>query len=170
MIKLSKWKEGKESTWNFLVDGVKLCQQLLHQKRKVEVQLNEEVLNRKKCGEIVHKFKETQSQVSFQTSSHTRKPLSEVSRQQQYNRKKEMANYCENEGFQPGLLELLDKNTGNHMVLDVSKGTFTCKDEQAKSTGVSTRIYSTLHIKNTQCICETLISILSLVISAYYTE
>ena len=43
-----------------------------------------------------------------------------------------MANYCENEGFQPGLLELQDKNTGNHMVLDVSKGTFTCKDEQAK--------------------------------------
>ena len=86
VIKLSKWKEGKESTWNFVVDGVELCQQLLHQKRKVEVQLNEEVLKRKKCEEIVHKFKETQSQVSSQTSSHTRNPLSEVSRQQQYNR------------------------------------------------------------------------------------
>ena len=48
VIKLSKWKEGKESTWNFVVDGVELCQQLLHQKRKVEVQLNEEVLKRKK--------------------------------------------------------------------------------------------------------------------------
>ena len=46
----------EESTWNFVFDGVELCQQLLHQKRKVEVQLNEEVLKRKKCEEIVHKF------------------------------------------------------------------------------------------------------------------
>ena len=34
------------------------------------------------------------------------------------------------------------------MVLDVSKGTFTCKDEQAKTAGFSTRIHSTLHVKD----------------------
>ena len=34
------------------------------------------------------------------------------------------------------------------MVLDVSKGTFICKDEQAKTAGVSTRIHSTLHVKD----------------------
>ena len=135
LIKLRKWKEGKESTWNFVVDGVELCQQLLQQKRKVEVQLNEEVLKRKKCEEVVCKLQ-------CQPSSHTRKPLSEVSRQQQYNRKKEMvrnvkkslSNCCKNEGFQLDLLELQDKNTGNHVILDVCNATFTCKDEQANTT------------------------------------
>ena len=62
--------------------------------------------------------------------------------------KKSLSNYCENEGFQPGLLELQDKNTGIYMVLDVSKGTFTCKDEQAKAAGISTRVHSTLHVKD----------------------
>ena len=37
LIKLNKWKDGKESTWNFVIDGVKLNHQLLHQKREAEV-------------------------------------------------------------------------------------------------------------------------------------
>ena len=134
-----------------MVDGVELCQQFLQQKRKVEVQLNEEVLKRKKC-EVVCKLQETQCQ----PLSHTRKPLSEIIRQQQYNRKKEMvrnvkkslSNCCENEGFQPGLLELQDKNTGNHVILDVCNGTFACKDEQANTADASARIHSTLHVKH----------------------
>ena len=64
------------------------------------------------------------------------------------NVKKSLSDYCENEGFQPGLLELQDKDTGNHMVLYVSKGTFTCKDGQTKTAGVSTQIHSTLHVKD----------------------
>lgn len=154
LIKLSKWKEGKQSVWNFVVDGAELCQQLLRQKRKAEIQLNEEVLKRKKCEEEVRKLQKTQPQESSK-KSHTRKPLSEVSRQQQYNRKKEMASTvkksltcCENEGFQPCLLELQDKNTGDQVILNVSKGTFTCKDDQAKTTDASARIHSTLHVKD----------------------
>ena len=38
LIELSKWKE---STWNFVADGVKLCQQLLQQKRKVEIRITQ---------------------------------------------------------------------------------------------------------------------------------
>ena len=63
------------------------------------------------------------------------------------NVKKSLSNCCKNEGFQPGLLELQDKNIGNHVILDVCNGTFTCKDEQANTTDVSARIHSTLHVE-----------------------
>ena len=56
LIKLNKWKDGVESTWNFVIAGVKLNHQLLHQKRIAEVQLNEEVVKRKKCEEEVLKL------------------------------------------------------------------------------------------------------------------
>ena len=151
LIKLNKWKDGKESTWNFVIDGVKLNHQLLHQKREAEVQLNEEILKRKKCEEEVLKLQDV---ILNQDHKRHRKPLSEVSRQQQYNRKKELASNvktcltcCENEGFQPCLLELKDKNTGDQMILNVNKGTFTLKDE-TKTTNTSDRNCSTLYIKD----------------------
>ena len=43
LIKLNKWKDGKDSVWNFMVDEIKLNQQLLYQKRKIDVKLDEEV-------------------------------------------------------------------------------------------------------------------------------
>ena len=43
LIKLNKWKDGKDSVWNFVVDEIKLNQQLLYQKQKIDVKLDEEV-------------------------------------------------------------------------------------------------------------------------------
>ena len=157
LIKLNKWKDGKESNWNFVVDGIKLNQQLLHQKQKIEVKLDEEILKRKKCEEEVLKLQKTIQQQTQESSlkRHTRKPLSEVSRQQQYNRKKQMATTvkksltcCENEAFQPCSLELKDKDTGDQVILDVNKGTFAYKDEVVKTTNTSDQICSTLYVKD----------------------
>ena len=143
---MERWK-----SWNFVIDGVKLNHQLLHQKREAEVQLNEEILKRKKCEEEVLKLQDV---ILNQDHKRHRKPLSEVSRKQQYNRKKELASNiktfltcCENEGFQPCLLELKDKNTVDQMILNVNKGTFTLKDE-TKTTNTSDRNCSTLYIKD----------------------
>lgn len=119
----------------------------------MEVQLNEEISKRKKCEEVLKLQKTILRQGSSQVTH--RKPLSEVSRQQQYNRKKEMATNiktlltcCENEGFQPCLLELKDKISGDQVVLDVDKGTFTGKDESLKTTNVSDLVHSTLYVKD----------------------
>ena len=57
---------------------------------------------------------------------------------------KKFSSCCENEGFQPCLLELKDKNTGNQVTLDVNKGTFTCKDiEDTKYSTANSRTHST---------------------------
>ena len=66
LIKLDQWKHGKNSVWKFVIDGVKLSHQLLNQKRKIEAQLNEEVVKRRKCEE---EFLKLQKTISHQESS-----------------------------------------------------------------------------------------------------
>ena len=152
LIKLDQWRHGKNSEWKFVIDGVKL----LHQKKKIEAQLNEEVVKRRKCEEEVLKLQKTILHQESSQKKSSRKPLSEVSRQQQYNRKKKMAssikkslNCCEYEGFQPCLLELKDKNTGDQLTLDVNKGTFAYKDiKETKYSTTSSRTHSTLYVKD----------------------
>ena len=91
LIKLDQWKHGKNSVWKFVIDGVKLSHQLLNQKQKIEAQLNEEVVKRRKCEEEFLKLQKTISHQESSQKKSRQKPLSEVSRQQQYNRKKVMA-------------------------------------------------------------------------------
>ena len=62
---------------------------------------------------------------------------------------KKFLSCCENEGFQPCLLELKDKNTGNQVTLDVNKGTLTCKDiKDTKYSTANSRTHSTLYVKD----------------------
>ena len=58
LIKLGSKNRLINGNWNFVIDGVQLNHQLLHQKREAEVQLNEEILKRKKCEEEVLKLQD----------------------------------------------------------------------------------------------------------------
>ena len=62
---------------------------------------------------------------------------------------KKSLNCCEYEGFQPCLLELKDKNTGDQLTLDVNKGTFAYKDiKETKYSTTSSQTHSTLYVKD----------------------
>ena len=81
LIKLNKWKDGKDSVWNFVVDEIKLNQQLIVVSKAKDWHKTW-WRSSKICEEILKLQKTIQHQ-----NRHTKKPLSEVSRQQQYNRK-----------------------------------------------------------------------------------
>ena len=130
---------------------------MLNRKRKAE-NLEVEMSKRKKCKEEIKTLQaKLQEQTRFiEQSSHkkyTRKPLSDCTRQQQYNRKKEIINdvqnslsHCKNEGFQPHLVELEQIDTGENVTLDLAKGTFSYKSGKADTT--DEKLYSALYIKD----------------------
>lgn len=156
---LNRWKEGEESTWSFVVNEVEVNRQLLHRKRKAENELKEQIAKRKKCEEEIKALKakvEQQSSIITQSShkTYTRKPLSDCTRQQQYNRKKEMIrniqcslnHSCNNEGFQPLNVELEQVDTGENVTVDITKGTFGYKPFQTNTTNKT--LHSALYIKD----------------------
>ena len=155
MNKLSKWKDGTESTWYFTFDKSRsiVNQQLLKQKLEVEAKLNEEIVKRKRCEEEILKL-EKRNEQQLAKKHHVRKPLAEVSRQQQYNRKKKVVSSvqnslkcCEMEDFQPCLLELKENDSGDSMIVDVHNGTFTPKLDKVDTT-IASRTHSTLYVKD----------------------
>ena len=94
VLQLNHWKEGKGATWKFSVSDTEVNRQLLHRKRKAE-NLEEEISKRQKCEqeiEILQAKLQEQTKILGQSShkKYVRKPLSDCTRQQQYNRKKEM--------------------------------------------------------------------------------
>ena len=155
---LNRWKEGEESTWSFVVGEVEVSRQLLDRKRKTENELKEQIVKRKKCEDELKVLKakvEEQTSIITQSShkTYTRKPLSDCTRQQQYNRKKEMARNiqcslkcCNNEGFQPRLVELEQMDTGENVTLDITKGTFSYRSSQIDTPNKS--LHSALYIKD----------------------
>ena len=169
--KLSKWKDGRDSIWYFTFDKSRsiVNQQLLKQKLELEAKLNEEIVKRKSCEEEIHKLEKTNEQLATRqhvesdivfehqippTRKRARKPLAEVSRQQQYNRKKKIVSsvqnslqFCEMEDFQPCLLELREKDSDDSMILDVHNGTLTPKLDKGGVTFAS-RTQSTLYVKD----------------------
>ena len=86
LLRLNEWKSGTKCIWYFTLDACKINQQLLKQKSEMEAKLKREVNQRKQCEEDILKLKKRQSG----NKSYERKPLADVSRQQQYNRKMEM--------------------------------------------------------------------------------
>jgi len=113
----------------------------------MEAKLKREVNERKQCKEDILKLKKRQSG----NKSYERKPLADVSRQQQYNRKMEMVSFvqssltsCDLENFEPCLLEMKEKNSGERMIIDVRKGTFTPKLEHSEPSSA----HSTLYVKD----------------------
>ena len=156
-LQLNNWKEGKEATRNFMVNDTEVNRQLLNRKRKAE-NLEVEMSKRKKCEEEITTLQaklQEQTRIIEQSShkKYTRKPLSDCTRQQQYNRKKEIVNdvqnslsHCKNEGFRPHLVELEEIDTGENVTLDLTKVTFSYKSRKADTT--DEKLYSALYIKD----------------------
>ena len=157
VLQLNHWKEGKGATWKFSVSDTEVNRQLLHRKRKAE-NLDEEISKRQKCEqeiEILQAKLQEQTKILGQSShkKYVRKPLSHCTRQQQYNRKKEIINsaqkslsHCKNEGFQPRLVELEEIDTGKSVALDLAKDTFNYESSKADTT--DKKLYSALYIKD----------------------
>ena len=160
---LAKWKNGKESVWNFNVNEVEINCQMLKRKRSVEALLEDESAKRKKLdsevkqlqattkrqAKIIAKLK-TGSQVNSRGSSS--KSWLEYSRQQQYNKKRKLAStikcslsYCEDEGFKPKTAEVENIDTGRHDILDITSGTFSKID---KPTATTSSVHSALYVKD----------------------
>jgi len=144
LLTLDKWKNGTQCIWYFTLDACKVNQQLLKEKSEMEAKLKREVDERKKCEEDILKLKKQQ----LGGKSYERKPLADVSRQQQYNRKMEMVSTvqssltsCKLKDFEPCLLEMKEKNSGERMIIDVRKGTFTPKLEHSKPCNAHSSLY-----------------------------
>lgn len=155
--KLANWKDGTNCTWNLKIDDNEVKQQLFKRKRSAEDQLQLEISKRKKLEGDIHKLEKSTKKVITQLttgrkSKSSSKSWKNYSRQQQYNKRRNLANsiqhalrFCENEGFKPHVIELENIDTHACEVLDINTSTFIEKDKST-SPAVSTR--SALHIKD----------------------
>ena len=168
---LSKWKEGSEANWTFTINETEVnCQSFLR-KRKVEAQLHEEsqkckklekdikVLNQttEKQARIIAKLKSGQSDRTRRAS----KSWTQYSRQQKYNRKKQLASdiqgalsFCQEDGFKPCAIEVENIETGMHDVIDYSTGTFCSKENISPTMGKEDKVQSTLYVKDKYSISD----------------
>lgn len=158
---LEKWRRGDHATWNFQVNETEVSRQLLHKKRKVEAQMDEECTKRRKLESelgMQQKVNKQQAKViariSTGRSSNSRgsssKAWTEYSRQQQYNKKKGLAkgiqgvlSFCEDERFRPCTLELENIDTGNRETLDIDSGGYS-KKEVSLSSNLHSALYDTV--------------------------
>ena len=145
-------EDWKDSTWNFSVDQVELNKQLISKKRKAEIQLDKEVTKRRKLESEVAVLKETNKQqakviMKSKRSYTNTKEWSKCSRQQKYNRKKEIAGdiksasrFYELKGFKINSVELQNNDTGKCEILDVKDGSFSEK-ENTNSNNLNAVLY-----------------------------
>ena len=150
-IQLAKWKEGRDSVWRFTVSDAEINRQLLSRKRSLEDSLQFETTKRKCLEQQVDKLKqkvEQQANVIINKlpsrKVHLRKPLEECSRQQQYNRKKEMlktvSDACITEGYNPCSLQLECRESGQRETVIINKPESIMKNDD--------NVSSTLYVKD----------------------
>ena len=148
---LYNWKEGKLSIWAFTVDTDEARRQLLKRSHQVEVQLECEQVKRQKLEiEAKHTKREIKSLKKYQidqatTIANLRAGRSEschsstsrdwqlYSPQHQAVKRKRFASdirsslsFCEKTPFKPMSVSLVNKNTGDEEVLDLTTGAFSC--------------------------------------------
>lgn len=119
--KLATWKN---ENWEFSIPDVEVKRQLLVRKRKVEIQLDKEIVKRQKLEKEVAVLTTTNKHqadiIRAKKSYSFTKEWNDCSRQQQYNRKKQLGDniktalsFCEAKGFEPKLVEIQNKDTKN---------------------------------------------------------
>ena len=119
--KLVTWKN---ENWNFSISDVESKRQLLTGKRKAEIMLDKEVLKRQKLEKEVAVLTNTNKQqadiIKAKKSYSSTKKWNDCSRQQQYNRKRQLGDtiktalsFCEAKGFEPKLVEIQTKTQKN---------------------------------------------------------
>ena len=119
-LQIAKWRS---SNWQLTVGETEVNKQLLSRKRSLEDSLQSEIAKRRHLEQQVDELKEKVEQQAAvimkkgpSRKAYLRKPLEECSRQQQYNRKKEMTKAvsiaCENEGYSPHSLQLECRESG----------------------------------------------------------
>ncbi len=165
---LLKWPS---TSWKFEVSEVKVNHQLINRKRKLESQLEEENSKRRRLErELKNLKKSTKEQATViarlktgrleKSKGSSLRPWNECSRQQQYNREKNIANgvkaalsFCSDKGFEPCSIEILNVDTGNHEMLQIKNAMFSHnKDNSVKSVGGE--LHSSLYIKDKFCISD----------------
>ena len=163
---LEKWKKGSNSTWNFEVNEIEVNRQLLHRKRNIEAQLDEECTKRRKLQSEVGMLQRTTKQQaktilriktghSDNCRGSSSKTWTEYSRQQRHNKRKTLAkgiqgalSFCEDENFRPCALEVENMDTGNREILNIDTGTYSKKEQESSSANP----HSALYVKDKYCI------------------
>ena len=113
---LDSWKDGKNSTWYMTINETEVKAQLLRKRCKTEEKLKDETTKRRKLQseidtlekKVRKQAKEIAALKSGTVTTHcSQKPWSSCSRQQQYNKKKQLASeltgavsFCEDSGFE----------------------------------------------------------------------
>ena len=108
-----------------------------------------------------------QSVIKAKKSYLTTKEWNNCTRQQQYNRKKQLGlnlktalNFCETTGFEPRLVEVKNKNKGTCEVFDINTGTFSDKVTVSSNKVVAC---STLYIKDKFSLSDQAYHVLSMI-------
>ena len=150
---LEKWKEGKDSIWKLTSGEAEVTKQLLSRKRSLEENLQAKVTKRQCLEQQLHalKTKVEQQQVIISKAGlskkvQQRKPLEECSRQQIYNRKKEMveciSTACRVEGYEPCSLEVVAKDSNGE------RERITLRKPSDESTTIANKLHSSLYVKD----------------------
>lgn len=146
---LSNWKEGKLSIWSFTVNTKEAQRQLLKRSHQVEVQLEREKVKRQKLEAEAKNTKcEIKSLKKNQVEqartianlragrlesyrSSTSRDWQSYSKQHQAVKRKRLASeiqsslsFCEETAFVPKSVSLVNKDTGDQEVLDLTSGSF----------------------------------------------
>ena len=157
---LGSWKDGENSTWYMTINETEVKAQLLRKRHKTEEKLKDETSKRRKFQNEVDTLEKTVRKQAKEiaalksgntvTTHRSQKSWLSCSRQQQYNKKKQLASeltgavcFCEDSGFKPCNIELKNTETGKHELIDLTTGKFTktCTEEKVKDT-----IHSTLYV------------------------
>ena len=169
---LESWKEGKLSTWCLTIDNREAHRQLLKRARQVEMQLEQQVSKRQKLESQAKCLKlEVKSLKSIQVKLATTiirlkagrsenhrgfssKSWQSYSRQHQAVKKRRLASdiqsplsFCEAECFNPTSISLVNKDTGNQEVLDLTTGSFSTAPHAETMESVD-KLKSGLYVKD----------------------
>ena len=172
--KLVTWKN---ENWEFSITDVEAKRQLLTRKRKVEIQLDKEVVKRQKLEKKVVVLTATNmhqaSIIRAKKSYATVKSWNDCSRQQQYNRKKQLGDniksalnlVCEGKGFDAKLVEIQNKDTRKSEVFDCCNGTFSDKENIVNASVAKDKAHSALYVKDKYAISDQAFHELSMIAS-----
>ena len=157
--KLATWKN---ETWEFSITDMEEKRQFLARKRKVEIKLDKEIVKRQKLEREVAVLTTTNKHqadiIRAKKPYSSTKKWNDCSRQQQYNRKRQLGDtiktalsFCEPKGFEPKLVEIQNTDTKEIEVFDISKGTFSTT---ANSKVVKDKACSALFVKDKYSISD----------------
>ena len=160
--KLVAWKN---EDWEFSISHVESKRQLLAGKRKAEIMLDKEIVKRQKLEKEVAILTNTNKQqadiIKSKKSYSSAKKWNDCSRQQQYNRKRQLGDtiktalsFCEAKGFEPKLVEIQNKDTKKTEIFDICNGTFLGKETAVSSKVVKDKVHSALFVKDKYSISD----------------